>query len=508
MVHKKNILLIILDGFGVSDSLSYNATLTAKMPNFKYYKENYAYTTIEASSEFVGLPNGQFGNSEVGHLNIGSGRIIQQDITRIDNAIKTGNFFIQYELKESLKNTKNKVAHIMGLCSNGGVHSHIEHIIALINFYNNTDIENVWLHLFLDGRDCPPQSATLFVNQIEEYIQNYPKIKIASICGRYYVMDRDKRYDRLKIAYNAIFNGETHQFANNPILAIKQEYQNNRFDEFVLPYIFNDYHGINNGDIIVVANFRADRVIQLVDAMTNNNFNEFTTKDLSKCQIITMTQYDKNLPVRIIFKPQTIVNSFGEYIANLGLKQLRIAETEKYPHITYFFNGGRKDNFINEDRILIPSPRDVATYDKKPEMSLPLVTDELIQAINSNKYNVIITNFANPDMVGHTGNFPATIKALEVIDEAIGKVVTAMLENNGEILITADHGNCEIMFDKINHQPHTQHTTNMVPLLYIGRTAKLKNGGSLQDIAPTLLAMIEIVKPQEMTGNNLIIWQN
>jgi 2,3-bisphosphoglycerate-independent phosphoglycerate mutase len=508
-MERKKVLLIILDGFGVNNNPLYNATLKAKMPNFQYYKLNYSYNTIEASSVFVGLPEGQFGNSEVGHLNIGAGRVIKQDITRIDDSILNGEFFVNQTLSYSITQNKTNTVHIMGLCSDGGVHSHIEHIFATIKYYVSVkNITQIWLHLFLDGRDCPPRSALQFISEVESYIIQYPQVKIASICGRYYAMDRDKRYDRLHLAYNAIINASADNIAISPSDAIHKEYQLGRSDEFILPYTFNGYKGIKNGDIIFIANFRADRIIQLLDSLINQNFAFFPTKILNESCIVTMTQYDKKFnQVNVVFPPQSITNSLGEYIANLGMKQLRIAETEKYPHVTYFFSGGRKDEFIGEDRILIASPRDVATYDEKPEMSLPLVSEKIVAAIESAKYDVIITNFANPDMVGHTGNLDATVKALEFVDEALAKIVNSMLASNGEVLITADHGNCELMYDELNHQPHTQHTTNLVPLIYIGRNASLKDSGSLQDIAPTLLAICGLEKPIEMTGDSLILWQ-
>ena len=501
----KRALLIILDGFGIRDNPDYNAISQANMPNWKNFTTNYAFGTLNASSEFVGLPPGQFGNSEVGHLNIGAGRVVGQDITRIDNAIKDNSFFDSPVFLDALNNTKSKVLHIMGLISDGGVHSHIKHILALMKLANsNPNINKIWLHLFLDGRDTPPQSAIKYLEEIYKNLGTEPKVAIATISGRYYAMDRDKRYDRIEYAYNAIIRGQSENHGTNAVEIVKQSYQAGINDEFVKPCVLNNYTGVGDGDSIIFANFRSDRAIQLTDAIINPEFAHFMHKRLSLSAFVTMTCYDPAFNLPAAFPPNTISNTLGAYLSSLGLKQLRIAETEKYPHVTYFFNGGSKAPNAGEDWILINSPRDVATYDQKPEMSLPEVTDKLLEAIISEKYDVIITNFANGDMVGHSGNFNATIKAVEAIDVALGRIVPEMLKHNGEILIIADHGNCEEMFDYISKQPHTQHTTNLVPCLYIGRNAIIKTGGALKDVAPTILSMCGLKKPVEMTGNSLI----
>ncbi len=501
----KKVLLIILDGFGLRENKDYNAIANAVMPNWDYYTKKYAFGAIDASATAVGLPPLQFGNSEVGHLNIGAGRIVQQDITRIDEAIANGSFYTNSVFINALKKTTTGNIHILGLLSDGGVHSHINHILALIKLASDDiNIKKVWLHIFLDGRDTPPQSATKYIEELQDYIMQFSKVQIATVSGRYYAMDRDKRYDRLQLAYSAIVLGKSTYTAQGILLALTDEYNAQINDEFVRPYVIDGYRGFNNGDSIIFANFRSDRAIQLTDAIISKEFDHFERSPIQLANFVTMTNYDNRFNVAVAFPPNTINNTLGEYIAKLGLHQLRIAETEIYPHITFFFNGGRKEPYQNEERILIDSPRDVATYDLKPQMSLPEVSNKLVDAINSNKYDFIITNFANGDMVGHSGNLAAAIKAVEAVDEALGKVVKAMQDNGGEVLVIADHGNCEEMFDYEAKQPHTQHTTNFVPCLYIGKPAKIIAGGALKDVAPTLLAMSGLEKPQEMTGHSLI----
>ena len=505
----KKALLIILDGFGIRDNPDYNAISQAHMPNWQYFTNNYAFGAIDASSEAVGLPGGQFGNSEVGHLNIGAGRVVMQDITRIDSSIQDKSFFNNPVLLEALNNTISKTVHIMGLLSDGGVHSHINHILALIKLANaNPQINKIWLHLFLDGRDTPPQSAIKYLEIIHKNIALEPNVAIATISGRYYAMDRDKRYDRVEYAYNAIILGQSDNNGTDALDVVKQSYQAGINDEFVKPCVLNGYTGVNAGDSIIFANFRSDRAMQLTDAITNPEFSHFIHKKLKLSRFVTMTSYDPEFKLPVAFLPNIVRNPLGEYLSSLGLLQLRIAETEKYPHVTYFFNGGIKRPSAGEDWILVNSPRDVTTYDQKPEMSLPEVTDKLLNAITSEKYDVIITNFANGDMVGHSGNLNAAIKAVEAIDVALGKIVPEMLNHNGEVLIIADHGNCEEMFDYVSKQPHTQHTTNLVPCLYIGRNAIIKDGGALKDVAPTLLEICDIPKPPEMDGHNLIAFES
>lgn len=517
----KKILLIILDGFGIRQKPEFNAIAAAKTPNWDYYTTKYAFGTLDASGIAVGLPSGQFGNSEVGHLNIGAGRVVCQDITRIDNAIANGEFYTNTVLQRVADTTKSGTVHIMGLLSDGGVHAHINHIIALIKLFSNANtIKEVLLHVFLDGRDTPPKSALIFLAQLETIIKDNPKAKIATVSGRYYAMDRDRRYDRIKLAYDAIVFGCSLQnntsmlMANSATEVINEAYTHNETDEFIKPHVIGNYMGFKDGDSVIFANFRSDRAIQLTDAIICENFNHFARAKVKLANFVTMTQYDARFAVATVFPPTQIHNTLGEYIASLGYSQLRIAETEKYPHITYFFNGGQKQPFLNEERILIDSPRDVATYDEKPEMSLPEVTDKLVAAILENKYELIVTNFANADMVGHSGNFNAAVKAVEAVDVALGRCIKAMQDIGGEVLIIADHGNCEEMFDSKSNQVHTQHTTNLVPCVYIGRPAAIKSNrilssgtlsnGTLQDVAPTLLAMAGLPKPREMTGESVI----
>ncbi|HLX54379.1 MAG TPA: 2,3-bisphosphoglycerate-independent phosphoglycerate mutase, partial [Aquella sp.] len=369
---------------------------------------------------------------------------------------------------------------------------------------NAVNIKNVWIHVFLDGRDTPPQSAVAYLERLLGHIVKMPKVKIATCTGRYYSMDRDKRYDRLKLAYDAIMSAESEVRASDVIDAVRQSYADGVNDEFVLPIVIADYTGVKAGDSIIFANFRSDRAIQLTDAMTNPEFNHFATTKTELGCFVTMTQYDPRFLVKIAFPQVKVVNTLGEYLSSLGLKQLRIAETEKYPHVTYFFNGGKKEASPGEDWILVNSPRDVATYDEKPEMSLPEVTEKLVAAIESEKYDFIVTNFANGDMVGHSGNFGAAVKAVEALDVALGRVIPAMLNHGGEVLVIADHGNCEIMFDEETGQAHTQHTTNLVPCLYVGRKAHIIPNGALKDVAPTILKICNIGKPPEMDGHSLI----
>jgi 2,3-bisphosphoglycerate-independent phosphoglycerate mutase len=547
--HIKKILLIILDGFGIRENPEFNAIAAANMLNWNYYTTKYAFGTLDASGLSVGLPSGQFGNSEVGHLNIGAGRVVMQDITRINDSIVSGEFYKNPALLRVLDTTTSGTVHIMGLLSDGGVHAHIEHIIALIKFFSSESvkgdladsnqvrddqvinkgnaIKQIFLHIFLDGRDTPPKSAVIFLAHLENVLKQYPVAKIATLGGRYYAMDRDRRYDRIQLAYDAIVgggvahdsdssiydvdtrDGETHvihtaPLANSAIEVINESYAHGITDEFIKPHVIDGYTGFKDGDSVIFANFRSDRATQLTDAISGECFEQFKRFRVKLANFVTMTQYDAKFSAIPVFSPNTVYNTLGEYIAGLGYSQLRIAETEKYPHITYFFNGGKKEPYLNEERILISSPRDVATYDLKPEMSLPEVTDKLVAAIALDKYELIVTNFANCDMVGHSGDLAATTKAVEAVDIALGRCIKSMLDIGGEVLVIADHGNCEEMFDIKSHQVHTQHTTNPVPCLYIGRPATIKSHGTLQDVAPTLLAMAGLPKPAEMTGKSVI----
>lgn len=505
------IALIILDGFGHKDTDQYNAINQANTPNLDHYFANFAHTFISGSGHDVGLPDGQMGNSEVGHLNIGCGRMVPQDLTRIDDDIANHQFCKNTVLSNALNDAKknNKNIHILGLLSDGGVHSHINHILAMINCAHQQGLDQqLFLHAFLDGRDTPPQSALPFLQKIEN--QGYAKI--ASITGRYYAMDRDNRWERVQTAYDMLALGQSEYNAENAKAGLATAYARGENDEFVKPTIINNnFKTINDGDVIIFMNFRSDRARQLTLAFMDPHFNHFVREKNPALQhFISLTEYKKEfneLNVEVAYPPIDLSNSLGAVLSQLGKKQLRIAETEKYPHVTFFFNGGIETPFEGEDRILIPSPK-VATYDLKPEMSAYELTEKLVEAIQSKKYDVIICNYANPDMVGHTGNIPATIKAIEVIDECLGKVINALHSVSGEAIITADHGNAECMYDETTHQPHTAHTCEKVPFLYIGRQAKiLKKDGVLADIAPTLLSLMDIIPPKEMTGEILLITQ-
>jgi 2,3-bisphosphoglycerate-independent phosphoglycerate mutase len=509
------VILLILDGFGFREDTKDNAISLANTPNLDKLKQTYPNTLINASEHYVGLPDGQMGNSEVGHLNIGAGRVVFQDFERINNSIKTGAFFELPLLKDAIEHLKanDKALHIFGLLSDGGVHSHQEHIYAMIEMAAKQGLNKVYVHAFLDGRDTPPVSAAPFIKALEDKITALNVGKIASVCGRFYAMDRDKRWERIEPAFNMIVEGEAAYSATSASEALKNAYARDENDEFVKCTVIHQPEEspvkLENGDSVIFMNFRGDRAREITDAILNSEFDGFDRKRVPQLSnFFTLTQHDQNQKKATpVFAPFTLKNTFGEHLQNLGLTQLRIAETEKYPHVTFFFNGGDEDIFKGEDRILIPSPN-VATYDLKPEMSAVEVTDNLVKAIGSKKYDAIICNFANCDMVGHTGHLDAAITAVETLDTCIGRVVEAMQAIGGEVIITADHGNAELMQDYQNNQPHTQHTTNLVPLIYIGRKASLSEDGALSDLAPTLLNMMGVDQPVEMTGKNLISFQS
>lgn len=500
-------LLLILDGFGYSEHTADNAIAMAHKPYWDALWKTYPHTLINASEHSVGLPEGQMGNSEVGHLNIGGGRVVYQEFERINQAIETGEFFSNAKLSEAVSTAKNNnsALHIFGLLSDGGVHSHERHIHAMLNMAARAGLEKIYIHAFLDGRDTPPKSAEQYLRRAEEVCAKAGAGRIVSIVGRFYAMDRDKRWERVEPAYNLVACGEGEFSYTSAQEALQAAYTRGETDEFVKATTVGAPVRVNDGDVIVYMNFRSDRARELTRAFLDVAFDGFKRKRLPELGgFYTLTMYNKNeLSTHVAFPPAPIVNSFGEYVSRLGMKQLRIAETEKYPHVTFFFNGGEEHVYEGEDRILVPSPQ-VATYDLKPEMSAFEVTDKLVEAILSRKYDVIICNYANADMVGHTGNLPAAIKAIEAVDTCIGRVVAAMQSTGGEVIITADHGNAETMQDYDNHQPHTQHTTNLVPFLYIGRPAHLAKTGALSDIAPTLLHMMGLPQPKEMTGHALV----
>ncbi|MGI6728490.1 MAG: 2,3-bisphosphoglycerate-independent phosphoglycerate mutase [Anaerovoracaceae bacterium] len=506
-----NTMLMILDGYGINSNFSESAIAQANKPNLDRLFSTYPNTIISASGLAVGLPEGQMGNSEVGHLNIGAGRVVYQELTRITKEIKEGTFFqnssINAAMDHAFKN--NSSLHLMGLLSDGGVHSHISHLFALIDLAKRKGLKKVYVHAFLDGRDVPPRCAAKYIDQLEAYMENAGVGKIAMISGRYYAMDRDKRWERVQKAYDALTQGKGEK-ASCARKALELAYDRDENDEFVLPTVImngeNPVATINDNDGIIMFNFRPDRAREITRCFVDDNFNGFDRilrpKNIS---YVCMTQYDAEMPnVMIAFPPQTLKNTLGEYLSGLGLLQLRIAETEKYAHVTFFFNGGIEAPNNGEERILIPSPK-VATYDLKPEMSAYEVTDRAIEIIKEKKYDFIILNFANPDMVGHTGVMEATIKAIEVLDDCVGRIVNAIQENDGQLLLTSDHGNADWMLDKEGNVA-TAHSLNPVPFLIMTEhPVKLAEGGILADIAPTLLDLTNIEKPKEMTGRSLLL---
>jgi 2,3-bisphosphoglycerate-independent phosphoglycerate mutase len=505
------VLLIILDGFGCRAERADNAIAQADKPNFdRLWKEN-PHTLIHASESEVGLPKGQMGNSEVGHLNIGAGRVVYQEFTRIDRAIESGYFFTNPALLNAihLARDNNKTLHILGLLSDGGVHSHELHFHALLELAARQGLHKVCLHVFMDGRDTPPKSAEIYLRRLSEKIEQTGVGHIASMIGRYYAMDRDRRWQRVQAAYDLLTLGRAEFLADSPLAGLEAAYARGESDEFVKATAIASPDGkpvtMEDGDAVVFLNFRSDRARQLSRPFIEPDFSEFEREVTPRlATYCTLTGYSDDFVVSVAFPPERIKNGLGEYVANRGLRQLRIAETEKYPHVTFFFNGGEEASFPGEDRVLVPSP-DVATYDLKPEMSAYEVTDKLVAAIEGKQYDLIVCNFANPDMVGHSGILPAAIKAIETVDICLGKVVAAQRSRGGEVLVTADHGNAELMLDPITGQAHTAHTLNLVPLIYVGRRhASLAEIGALEDISPTLLKMMGLPQPAEMTGEALV----
>jgi 2,3-bisphosphoglycerate-independent phosphoglycerate mutase len=504
-------ILMILDGWGYSEKEEGNAIKLAKTPVFSKLWQDCPHNLLSASGLDVGLPRGQMGNSEVGHLHIGAARSVLQDLTKIDLAIETGEFFKNPVLLDTIKKTiANKGAlHIFGLLSNGGVHSRYTHLEALAEMASKNGLKNFYVHAFLDGRDTPPKSAAEPLRSMEDKLKTLGCGKIASISGRYYGMDRDKRWERVVVAYDMLTSGIAEFHYTSALEGLEASYARGDTDEFVKPTLIHNANEpaitIKDNDSIIFMNFRADRGRELSYAFTDPGFKGFERKACPRLTAYaTLTEYASDLKVTVVYPPQDLSNVFGEVIARHNLTQLRIAETEKYAHVTYFVNGGREEPFPGEDRTLIPSPK-VATYDLQPEMSIHEVTTRLLEAIRAQKYDVIICNFANPDMVGHTGVLPAAIKAVEAVDSCLGEVVNAARAVGGELVIIADHGNAEQMIDPITKQPHTAHTTNLVPCIYVGRPATmLKETGKLIDVAPTILNLIGIAIPKEMTGEVLL----
>jgi 2,3-bisphosphoglycerate-independent phosphoglycerate mutase len=507
-------MLMILDGFGISKAREGNAIYAANRPNLTNYWNIYPHTTIYASGLDVGLPEGQMGNSEVGHLNIGAGRIVYQDLVRITKDIKEGPFFENPEFLAAIENAKNRnsALHLMGLVSDGGVHSHIEHLYALLELAKSHGLQKVYVHCFLDGRDVPPASAKIYIEALQSKINELGIGDIATVMGRYYAMDRDKRWDRVKKAYDAMVLGEGYKAASG-LDAVDMAYNRGETDEFVVPTVIEKdgrpVATIQPHDSIIFFNFRADRVREITSSFIKPDFDGFErARGYFPVFFVSMTQYDVTFTnISYAYTPQELRNTFGEYISGLGLKQLRIAETEKYAHVTFFFNGGVELPNEGEDRVLIPSPK-VATYDLKPEMSAFQVTDEVIRRIESDKYDTIIINYANPDMVGHTGIMEAAVAAIEAVDKCVGRVVETVRSRGGKVIITADHGNAEQMVDYATGEPFTAHTSNPVPFVLVDdkrKTVKLREQGRLADVIPTLLEIMNVQQPAEMSGQSLIV---
>lgn len=509
-------LLCIMDGYGIGSDSDHNAIVAARTPQIDRLFSDWPYQTIDGSGPAVGLPEGQMGNSEVGHLNFGAGRVVYQEITRIDKSIQDGSFFKNEALVDSIKEAiaRGGAVHFFGLVSDGCVHSSLKHLDALIKLAADLNTPELYLHAFLDGRDTSPESGAGYMEQALEMFANHGLGRVATLMGRYWGMDRDQRWDRIKRAFDAIVYGEG-RTADDPVTAIKESYDLGVTDEFVEPVVFNtDGRGgkLKSGDLALFFNFRADRVRQLCHVFEGNQSLIAVEEEIEESNLqvalVNMTQYDEKLITpKIVFSPVHHSGIFGEVISNAGLKQLRIAETEKYPHVTYFFNGGEEKPFPGEDRQMIPSPK-VATYDLQPEMSASEVTDKVIKAIESEIYDLIVLNFANCDMVGHTGIMKAAVKAVETVDESVGRVFEALLKKKGTAILTADHGNAEMMKDPENGGPHTAHTTNPVPCVLVNgpEGAKLRAAGKLADVAPTLLELMKIEKPVEMTGQSLLLW--
>lgn len=503
------VALIILDGFGLRQDLVGNAVAQARKPTFDQLWQTYPHTTLQASGEAVGLPEGQFGNSEVGHSNIGAGRVLYQDLTRIHVAIRNGTFFENDVLRSAMTAAirQHKTLHLCGLVSDGGVHSHLHHLNALLRMAAGLDVEKVVVHAFLDGRDTPPTTGIGYLEQLQETMDSLGNAVLGTVQGRYDAMDRDKRWERTQKAYRAMVYGEGKR-VTHPIEAVKECYTQNITDEFMIQLVHVDTEGqplglVQDGDILIFFNYRPDRAIQLSQAFTNTNFDAFDCgPQAPKVRFVSMTKYSDSVGGDIAYPPKSLKNTFGEVVANAGLTQLRIAETEKYPHVTFFFSGGREETFPGEERVLIPSPK-VATYDLQPEMSAYEVAAAAAERLQSGEIDTMILNFANPDMVGHSGDLAAAIKAVEVVDHALHTVLTALFAQKGIALITADHGNADVMIDLQTGGPCTTHTTNPVPLI-ITKPGLQLHSGVLADLAPTMLDLLGVVQPVEMEGKTLI----
>lgn len=506
----KPVALIIMDGFGLRNDVVGNAVAQANKPNYDRFMAQFPHTTLTACGEAVGLPEGQMGNSEVGHLNIGAGRIVYQDLTRITKSIRDGEFFDNDTLLGAVRHAKlnGKKLHLYGLLSDGGVHSHIQHLFALLELAKKEGLDQVYIHAFLDGRDVAPDSAVGYLTELQAKIEELGIGRIATVQGRYYAMDRDKRWERVEKSYRAMVYGDGPKYTD-PIRAVRESYEKSVMDEFVMPTVITEGDGspvslVESEDAVVFFNFRPDRAIQLSQVFTNEDFRGFDRGDKAPKDLyfVCLTLFSESVGGFVAYKPKNLDNTFGEVLVQQGKTQLRIAETEKYPHVTFFFSGGRDQELPGETRVLINSPK-VATYDLQPEMSAYEVADAAVREINSDKHDAIILNFANPDMVGHSGMLEPTIKAVEATDECMGRVVDAVLAKGGVVLITADHGNADMVIGP-DGRPFTAHTTNPVPLIVTKQGVTLRENGILADIAPTLLDLLELPQPAEMTGQSLI----
>lgn len=511
MSRPKPVALIIMDGFGLRGETNGNAVAQAKKPNYDRYLAEYPHTSLVACGEAVGLPEGQFGNSEVGHLNIGAGRIVYQDLTRISKSIRDGDFYDNSTLLGAINHAKEKgkKLHLYGLLSDGGVHSHIEHLLALLDLAKKEGLSEVYIHAFLDGRDVAPDSAIGYIERVQAHIAKVGVGAIATVQGRYYAMDRDKRWERTEKSYRAMVYGEGPQYTD-PIQAVKESYEKSVYDEFVMPTVIVDAQGkpvgvVESEDAVIFFNFRPDRAIQLSQVFTNDDFRGFDRgpKYPQNLHFVCLTLFSETVGGYVAYTPKNLDNTLGEVLVQNNMKQLRIAETEKYPHVTFFFSGGRDVELPGETRILIPSPK-VATYDLQPEMSAYEVAAAAVKEIEAENHDVIILNFANPDMVGHSGMLEPTIRAVEATDECLGQVVEAVLAKGGVAIITADHGNADMVFDQ-NGRPYTAHTTNPVPFIVTDKSVKLRSDGILGDIAPTMLDLLKVAKPADMTGATMLV---
>ena len=502
----KPVVLLILDGWGHREEPEDNALAQATLPNWQHLLATAPHTLIHTEGRHVGLPDGQMGNSEVGHMNLGAGRIVYQDLTRVDAAIEDGSFYDNAELVAACEDAKagDHTLHVFGLLSPGGVHSHETHIFAMLELAKRRGVARVAVHAFLDGRDTPPRSAEASLSALQAVCDRLGNAHIASVSGRYYAMDRDQRWDRLRLAWDAIVDAKSEHHAADALAALREAYARDENDEFVLPTVIDGAQPMRDGDAVVFMNFRADRARQITGAFVTLGFDGFETRRPALARFVCLTEYDARLQASVAYGPDDLRQTLGELLADAGLTQLRIAETEKYAHVTFFMSGGREDPFVGEERILIPSPK-VATYDLQPAMSLPELTGKLVDAIGSGRFDVIICNIANPDMVGHSGDLQAAILAAQAVDVAIGAVEGAVRAAQGALVITADHGNLEMMRDPATGQPHTAHTVGPVPLVYMGArsNATLRAGGALRDVAPTLLDLLGLPQPVEMTGQTL-----